>query len=68
TGINFPVAVALDFSGNIYVANFIANSITVYPPLGGSTGTLNEAPIATISGGNTGLFNPDGIAIGTANP
>ena len=37
----------------------------VYPPLGSNTGSLNEAPTATISGTNTGLFLPQGIALDT---
>ena len=37
--------------------------MSVYPPLGSSTGLLNEAPTATISGGDTGLDQPTGIAL-----
>ena len=47
-GLTTRDGIALDSSGNIYAANDGAN-ITVYPPLGSSTGTLNEAPTATIS-------------------
>ena len=35
----------------------------VYPPLGSSTGTVNEAPSVTINGSNTGLIQPFGIAL-----
>ena len=57
TGLCYPVGIALDSSGNIYVADEDATSVFVYPPLGSSTGTLNEAPTATINGSNTGLIN-----------
>jgi 6-phosphogluconolactonase (cycloisomerase 2 family) len=69
TGLAFPVGIALDSDGNIYVANGLtANtrsnlkfdpSITVYP--GGSTG--NAPPSAIITGDHTGLEYPLGIAL-----
>jgi len=45
------------------VADIETTSVFVYPPLGSSTGPLNEAPIATINGSSTGLFDPIGIAV-----
>ena len=70
TGLNFPEGIALDSSGKIYVTNCAAcngntgtPSVTVYAALGSSTGLLNEAPIATITGSNTGLMSPEGIAV-----
>ncbi len=63
TGLTYPTGVAVDSSGNIYVADYYALSVFVYPPLGSSTGFLNEAPIAAISGDNTGLYLPTGIAV-----
>ncbi len=69
TGLSSPDAIALDSSGNIYVvddgsfANSYTPSVFVYPPLGSSTGRVNEAPTATISGPDTGLHSPDSIAV-----
>jgi len=67
TGLINPTGVAVDSSGNIYVANCgelcgggnINPSVTVYPP--GSNG--NAIPSATISGSNTGLDYSLGIAV-----
>ena len=65
TGLNVPEGIALDSSGNIYVANLGGFSVTEYPPFNGSTfvGTINQAPIATI---NTGFVSnsPSNVAIG----
>jgi sugar lactone lactonase YvrE len=63
TGLINPVGIALDSTRNIYVADFGATSVFVYPPVGSSTGPLNEAPTATISGLKTGLFSPEGVAL-----
>src|ERR1700683_1646459 len=40
--------------------------VLVYPALGSNSGLLDEAPIATISGSNTGLMEPYGIALDSA--
>jgi sugar lactone lactonase YvrE len=71
TGMNSPYGIALDSSDNIYVADYgsvsrggaIPASVFVFPPVGSSTGVLNESPSATISGMDTKLFNPFGIAL-----
>ena len=63
TGLNLPGGMALDSSGKIYVADNGATSVFVYPALGSSTGLLNEFPTATISGSNTGLNGPFGVAL-----
>ncbi len=63
TGLNSPYGIALDSNRNIYVTDQSSSSVTIYQPLGSSTGLLNEAPIATISGGFTGLVSPVGIAL-----
>ncbi len=59
TDLSMPTGIALDASGNIYVANQNGNTVTVYPP--GSNG--NVEPSSVIGGSNTGLFNPTGIAV-----
>ena len=73
TGLAIPFGITLDSSGNIYVANSAGGpdaigSVTVYPPLGTSTGTLNESPLAAISDDpscapcdNTELASPAGV-------
>ena len=64
TGLAAPTGIALDTSGNIYVANAESGSetvgkITIYSA--GSNG--NVTPSAIISGSNTGLGGPVGIAV-----
>jgi len=66
TELNDPKGIALDSGGNIYVSNYGSSSVTIYPPLGDSTGTLDEGPTATITGANTGLDFPIGIALDPA--
>ena len=68
TGLNDPDAIALGSDNGIWVANALGGasgigSLTWYPP--GSNG--NVAPQVVISGSNTGLNDPVGIAISTAN-
>src|SRR2546427_979559 len=61
TRLESPVAVALDATGNIYVANFgvAVPSITLYAP--GASG--NSLPMAVITGDQTGLCDPFAIAL-----
>ncbi|HYB89647.1 MAG TPA: SBBP repeat-containing protein [Candidatus Binataceae bacterium] len=60
TGLNGASGIAVDSTGDIYVANEAGGgSITIYLP--GSYATV--APLATIAGPNTGLNNPQGIAV-----
>lgn len=67
TGLDGPQSIALDATGKIYVANSpfdgSPSSITVYAP--NPVGTLNEAPIATITGSNTNMpaRQIEGIAV-----
>jgi sugar lactone lactonase YvrE len=69
TGLLGPVAVTLDGSGKIYVANFFnpprgagASSITIYPP--GGNGDVR--PVATIAGPRTGITSASAIAVDSA--
>lgn len=66
TGLSSPFGIALDTNRNIYVANggtgSAAFSVTVYAS--GSSG--NAAPIRTISGANTHLYDPFGPALDAA--
>lgn len=64
TGLDTPEQIAVDGSGNIYVANYEsgygkAGSVTVYA----ATASGDQAPIRTISGKNTQITNPSGIAL-----
>ena len=64
TDLSAPEALALDSAGNIYVANLTGGSlnlgaITVYPS--GSNG--DSTPDIVIAGPDTGLLNPQGIAV-----
>ena len=43
----------------LYVTNYGSDSVTVYPA--GATG--NQAPIQNITGSNTGLIEPIGVAV-----
>ena len=63
TELNHPYGIAVDASGKIYVANqqAAAKSVTVYAA--NPSGTVNETPVASIAGSNTGLVNPAGLAI-----
>jgi hypothetical protein len=66
TSLQVPQGIAVDSSGKVYVTGFNVNtsaySVFIFPPLGSSTGLLNETP-ATIGGSKTGLFDPTGIAL-----
>lgn len=65
TGLSSPESIVLDDVGQLYVLNvtIVSNvayySITVYAP--GASG--NAAPTQTITGSNTGLSNPVGMAV-----
>jgi sugar lactone lactonase YvrE len=70
TGLCRPSGIALDSTGKIYVSNQYSEeetctgyTITVYAA--GATG--NATPIQTISGANTGLDEPNGLALDSNN-
>ena len=64
TGLDGPIGVTLDSGNKIYVVDETSSSVTIYPPLGESTGPLNEAPSAAISTTmTTGLTHPQEIAL-----
>ncbi len=68
TGLNYPGGIAIEANGNIWAVNQSQGP----PNCPGTTGAITEyaagssgnvTPIATISGSNTGLSNPYGLAI-----
>lgn len=59
TKLKTPMGIAVDSSGNVYVANSGGRSVTVYA----ASATGNAAPIAIISGSKTGLAQPWGLAL-----
>ncbi|HUO04815.1 MAG TPA: SBBP repeat-containing protein [Candidatus Binataceae bacterium] len=67
TLLNNIEGIAVDINGLIYTANFgYTGSVTIYPPLGNlstAAGYPDVAPIADITGPDTGLFGPRGIAV-----
>ncbi|MGH7813462.1 MAG: choice-of-anchor D domain-containing protein, partial [Candidatus Binataceae bacterium] len=68
TGLGQPSGIAVASSGKIYVANnscgpSASGCVTVYSALGKTTGTVDLAPIATISGSATQLDEIQGIAV-----
>jgi hypothetical protein len=59
TGLATPQGVVSDSAGHVFVANAGADSITEYA----NRASGNVAPIATISGSQTGLSEPTGLAL-----
>jgi hemin uptake protein HemP len=67
TGINGAYGVALDSVGNIYVINAnvqSGGSVAIYPAGSDATGS---PPVSTITGNNTGLEEPSGIALDSSD-
>ncbi len=62
-GLNGPVQMAFDSTGNLWVANVYGYRITEYPP--GVSGDVK--PIGIIEGGKAGLDEPSGVAIDSNN-
>jgi 6-phosphogluconolactonase (cycloisomerase 2 family) len=63
TTLQTPSDVAVDSSGDLYVADYHNESVSVFAS--GATG--NVAPIRTITGAQTGLASPFGVAIDPVN-
>jgi len=63
TGLDDPLGVALDASGQIYAVNSGpgVSAVTVYPA--SPSGTMNEAPLATITGSATQLGTPISLTL-----
>jgi hypothetical protein len=57
TGLNYPLGIALDGAGNIYVANFGASNILIFAA--GASGNATPTAAIPIAGGNTAV----GIAV-----
>jgi len=64
TDLNFPYDMAIDSAGNIYVANYLGNSVTVYD-VGHQSG--NVTPKQNIAGVATLLSSPVGVAVDSAS-
>ena len=65
TGLAQPNGIAIDASGDIFVANTGNNSVTAYLPVATTITPANEAPFVTLAGSNTGLNAPVGLAFDT---
>ena len=63
TGFEDPKDIVLDAADHIFVVDDFQNSVSVFSPLGSGRGNLNEAPFATLSGSNTGLAEPQSMAL-----
>ena len=65
TQINYPYQAAFDGNGNLYVLNAnIPSSITEYSAASiAGSGTIDAAPIATITSSSSALDGPEGLAV-----
>jgi hypothetical protein len=63
TGMSVPHGVAIDSAGDIYVAQFAANSVTVYSA---NTKNGNATPIRTVVGSATQLQQPASLSFDKA--
>lgn len=66
TGLDAPRGIALDPAGRIYVTNASSGAATSSVTVYAATARGNATPIATIAGTNTGLDQPQGIALDPA--
>jgi sugar lactone lactonase YvrE len=62
SSLNGPFSLAFDASGDLWVPNFNSNSLVEYTP-NQLASSGDPTPGNTISGGNTGMNGPGGVAI-----
>ena len=62
TGLDMPMGFAIGSNGKIYVTNMQGDSVTVYGDFTTWAADGNTAPLKTLSGADTGLDGPWGIA------
>jgi 6-phosphogluconolactonase (cycloisomerase 2 family) len=62
TGLDTPESLAIGSNGKIYVSNVRGDSVTVYGDFTTWAADGNTAPLKTLSGADTGLDGPWGIA------
>ena len=67
TELNFPQSMALDADKNIYTTNGLNPSEDWLVAVFAAGANGNVAPIRSISGSNTGLHDPAGIALDAGN-
>ena len=69
TGVNNPTGLAVNAQGTLFVVNSAFGGAPGYEAtfagnnIGGGTGCVGPFPNGAVSGGNTTLVNPTGIAL-----
>jgi hypothetical protein len=62
TGLDMPMGFAIGSNGKIYIANYSIDSVTVFGDFTTWAADGNTAPLKTLSGADTGLDSPWGVA------